>query len=173
MAKTAQYLRGYRSRRTANKGRLLGRPLSRSEQADVDILVNSYGYSRAKAVQETRYVNEQLRIQSQIAKGDFSGIAPRGRAPRGLGAEYRARQQIADLFGRADRRGANARYRGRNYRGAKAGRYDASRRSGRAGLTPYLERQAKAILQGSGSWAQKAADIRGVYEHASYFLASS
>jgi hypothetical protein len=47
--------------------------------------MRDYGYSRAKAVQETRYVNEQIRLATQIAQGDLSGIAPKGRAPRGLG----------------------------------------------------------------------------------------
>lgn len=170
MAKTLGYMRAYRARRAAQAGRPVGRALSKAEARDVEVLVQEYGYSRARAIQETRYVNEQLRLQARFERGDLSGIAPRGRAPKGMAEEWRARREIAELLERAEGRADNARARNRSYRGTKAGRYDYSRRTARGDLAPYVQREALAILRGRGSWTEKARAIRGAYEYASAMI---
>ncbi len=171
MAKTAVYLRGYRTRRASNRGRPLGPRLGRDAEAEVDILVNSYGYSRSKARQEVITTNRMIRDQQRLMKGDFSKIAPpRGRAPAGMGAEYAARRDIVKTMSRANRREDNATARRSTYRGTKAGRYDDTRRSNIQATMRDFRKETRNILQSGGTWQQKARAIREQYAIASWQL---
>ena len=172
MAKSAGYLRKYRERRTANKGRPLGRALSAAEREEVNMLVQNYGYTPAKAVAEVRSVNDMLRLQTAIMQGDFSKIAPRGRAPRGLGGEWRARRQIADTLSRADIRLGRAEAGRKSYRGTKAGRYDEGRRSSRSQAMSMFRQEATRALQSPGSWPAKARAVRDSYQYAAALIST-
>ena len=172
MAKAAGYLRTYRERRTANKGRPLGRALSASEREEVDMLVQNYGYSPAKAAAEVRKVNDLLRLQTAILQGDFSKIAPRGRAPRGQGEEWKARRQIADTLSRANVRQGRAEAGRKSYRGTKAGRYDEGRRASRSQAMNMFHQEATRILQSPGSWKQKATAVRDSYSYAAALIST-
>ena len=116
--------------------------------------------------------NDMLNLHMAIAKGDFSKIAPKGRAPRGMGAEWAARRQIAHDMRMARKRGDNANTARQNYRGAKRGRYDDSRRGGREAAMRGFRQKSTEILQGPGSWQSKAAGIREQYQYASWLLQS-
>lgn len=171
MPKSAGYLRGYRAARLANKGKPLGPRLGAAAAGEIDILVNSYGYTPAKARQEVITVNRMLRDQAAIMKGDMSKIAPpRGRAPRGMGSEWAARRQIADLLKKANSREDNAWGRRQSYRGTKRGRYDDSRRSETTGVMRKFRSETKRIVQGPGSWVSKHKAIKDQYEYVNYLM---
>lgn len=170
MAKSAGYLRKYRERRAKNRGRPLGRALGKEARREVADLMANYGYSERKAVAEVRMANDMLRLHMAIAQGDFSKIAPKGRAPKGMGAEWRARKQIAHDLRRARERADRADSARRNYRGSKAGRYDDTRRSARIDAMRIFRRETTTILQGAGSWPQKAARVREQYQYVSWLI---
>ena len=172
MANAAGYLRTYSERRTANTGRPLGRASSASEREAVAMLVQNNGYSPAKAPAEVPTAHELMRLQTASLQGDFSKSAPRGRAPRGQGEEWKARRQIADTLSRANVRQGRAEAGRKSYRGTKAGRYDEGRRASRSQAMSMFHQEATRILQSPGSWKQKATAVRDSYSYAAALIST-
>lgn len=113
-------------------------------------------------------IDKFLSDTGAVMAGDFSKIRPKGRAPRGLGAEYAARRDIARIMDRASGRASNAAYQRSQYRGTRAGRNTETRRSSTQDAMNRFRRNADSVLRGATSWRQKQRQIRDLYEVAQW-----
>lgn len=165
MPKTSGYMRSYRAQRQANRGRPLGRALRAGEADEVRAMVAS-GMSPSAARKQVTWANDYMRDMQAISNWDFTRLKPTGKAPRGMGDEWKARRQLDSLLKRAARSG----YGTANYRGQKGrNRWQWTHQQNRNGeLHRFRQAAMRDIAQGPGSFRQKYTRLKEQYEVASW-----